>query len=43
MKHYEQRIPAEQFVLGNAANSAKRKRLIEDGLKEEKCERCNLS
>ena len=43
MKHCEQRIPAEQFVLGNTSNSAKRKRLIDDGIKEAKCERCNLS
>lgn len=43
MKHYEQRIPAEQFVLGNVSNSAKRKRLIDDGIKEAKCERCTLS
>lgn len=42
-KHLEQRISAEQFVKGNSNNAAKRKRLIEDGIKEAKCERCNLS
>lgn len=42
-KHLESRIPAKQFVKGNSSNAAKRKRLIEDGIKEEKCERCGLS
>ena len=37
------RKSAEEFILGNSGNSAKRKRLIEDGLKEAKCERCGLS
>ena len=37
------RKPAEEFVLTNASNSAKRKRLIDDGLKEAKCECCGLS
>ena len=37
------RKPAKEFVLTNASNSAKRKRLIEDGLKEAKCECCGLS
>ena len=36
-------MSAEQFVKGNSNNAAKRRRLIEDGIKEEKCERCNLS
>lgn len=36
-------MSAEQFVLGNASNSAKRKRLIDNGIKEAKCERCALS
>lgn len=43
MKHYEQRMPAERFVLGNSNNALKRKRLIDDGIKEAKCERCSLS
>ena len=37
------RIPALKFILSNASNSAKRKRLIEDKLKENKCEICGLS
>lgn len=43
MKHYEQRKPIDEFLQGNAANSTKRKRLIEEGIKEEKCECCGLS
>lgn len=43
MKHYEQRKPIDEFLQGNATNSAKRKRLIEEGIKEEKCECCGLS
>ena len=43
MKHYEQRKPIEDYLNGNVSNSLKRKRLIEEGLKEEKCECCGLS
>jgi hypothetical protein len=40
IKHDPKRKSAKEFVLSNASNSAKRKRLIEDGIKEAKCERC---
>lgn len=43
IKHREQKISIEKFISGNSSNSAKRKRLIEEGIKEEKCERCGLS
>ena len=43
MKHYEQRKPIEEYLKGNNTNAAKRKRLIEEGLKEAKCECCGLS
>lgn len=43
IKRDSKRKPAKEFVLTNASNSAKRKRLIEDGIKEAKCERCQLS
>ena len=41
--HKEQRKSAEELLQGNASNSAKRKRLIEDGVKDGKCEICGLS
>ena len=41
--HLEQRIPIEKYLQGNTSNSAKRKRLIEEGIKEAKCEICQLS
>ena len=37
------RVSAEKFVLINTSNAAKRRRLIEDGIKEAKCECCGLS
>ena len=40
IKHDPKRKTAEEFILTNASNSAKRKRLIEDGIKEAKCEIC---
>lgn len=43
IKSSPKRKPAEEFILTNASNAAKRKRLIEDGLKEAKCECCGLS
>ena len=42
IRHDPKRKPAAEFVLTNASNSAKRKRLIEDGVKEAKCEICQL-
>ena len=41
--HKEQRKSAEELLQGNASNSAKRRRLIEDGIKDSKCEICGLS
>lgn len=41
--HSEQRKPIEEYLQSNVTNSAKRKRLIEEGIKEAKCEICNLS
>lgn len=43
MKHSEVRKPIEEYLESNASNSKKRKRLIEEGLKEAKCECCGLS
>jgi 5-methylcytosine-specific restriction endonuclease McrA len=43
LKHYEHRASIEQVLASNRNNSTKRKRLIEDGYKEEKCECCGLS
>lgn len=43
LKHYEHRASIEQVLSSNRNNSTKRKRLIEDGYKEEKCECCGLS
>ena len=41
--HLEQRKSIEEYLQGNTSNSAKRKRLIEEGIKEAKCEICQLS
>lgn len=43
MKHYESRKPIEEILNSTCANSVKRKRLIEEGIKENKCECCGLS
>lgn len=43
MKHYESRLPIEEYLAGNSSNSSKRVRLIEEGIKENKCECCGLS
>jgi 5-methylcytosine-specific restriction endonuclease McrA len=43
LKHYESRIPIEKYLSGNSSNSSKRIRLIEEGIKENKCECCGLS
>ena len=41
--HLEQRKSIEEYLQGNTSNSAKRRRLIEEGIKEAKCEICHLS
>ena len=41
--HKEQRKPIEEYLQSNIANSKKRIRLIEEGIKENKCEICGLS
>ena len=41
--HLEQRKSIEEYLQGNTSNSAKRRRLIEEGIKEAKCEICQLS
>lgn len=43
MIHYEQRKPLSEILNGNCSNSTKRKRLIEEGIKQNCCERCGLS
>ena len=43
LKHPERRASLEQVLNNNSTNSAKRRKLIEDGIKEEKCEICGLS
>lgn len=42
LKHYEQRSPIERLLASVCPNATKRKRLIEAGIKEEKCECCGL-
>lgn len=41
--HKESRKTWQELLVSNCSNSAKRKRLIEDKVKEEKCEICGLS
>jgi hypothetical protein len=43
MPHTEQRKPIEEYLQSTTSNSNKRKRLIDEGLKEAKCECCGLS
>lgn len=43
LKHPESRVDIERLLNGNSSNSSKRKRLIEEGIKEAKCECCGLS
>lgn len=43
IKSDPKRLPALEYIKSNASNSSKRIRLIEDGIKEAKCECCNLS
>lgn len=41
--HKEARASIDRILQSNCNNSVKRKRLIEEGIKEEKCECCGLS
>lgn len=43
LRHIEARAPIDKVLNGNWTNSAKRIRLIEEGIKENKCECCGLS
>lgn len=43
LKHSESRVDLEKLLSGNSTNSFKRRRLIEEGVKEAKCECCGLS
>ena len=43
LKHPERRVNLEQVLNSNSTNSAKRRKLIEEGIKEEKCEICGFS
>lgn len=43
IKHTEARKPIKEYLSSNASNSSKRRRLIEEGIKENKCECCGLS
>lgn len=43
IKHPESKVSILKILNGNSTNSAKRRRLIEEGVKEEKCECCGLS
>lgn len=43
LKHYESRKTIQSILNGNSTNANKRRRLIEEGIKEEKCECCGLS
>lgn len=42
-KFAKNKLPIELFVASNASNSRKRIRLIESGIKQNKCEYCGLS
>lgn len=42
-KPAKNKLSIEQFVASNASNSRKRIRLIEEGIKQNKCEYCGLS
>jgi len=41
--HVEQRKPIMEYLQGNSTNLSKRQRLIEEQIKEAKCEICGLS
>lgn len=43
LKHPERKVSIERILNSNSSNSLKRKRLIEEGIKEAKCECCGLS
>lgn len=43
LKHPERRASLEQVLNNNSTNSTKRRKLIEEGIKEEKCEICGFS
>lgn len=43
LKHPEVRVSLERVLNGAGPNSSKRRRLIEEGVKEERCECCGLS
>lgn len=43
IKHSESRVSIDKVLSGNWTNSAKRIRLIEEGIKENRCECCGLS
>ena len=43
LKHHESRKTIQSILNGNSTNSSKRRRLIEEGIKEKKCECCGLS
>ena len=43
LKHHESRKTIQSILNGNSTNASKRRRLIEEGIKEEKCECCGLS
>ena len=43
LKHHESRKTIQSILNGNSTNASKRRRLIEEGIKEKKCECCGLS
>ncbi len=43
LRHREARVSIDKVLNGNWTNSAKRIRLVEEGIKENKCECCGLS
>lgn len=43
LRHQESRKTIQSILNGNSSNAKKRRRLIEEGIKEEKCECCGLS
>lgn len=43
LKHPDGRVSLEAKLNSNCTNAPKRKRLIEDGIKDERCECCGLS
>ena len=43
LRYQESRKTIQSILNGNSSNAKKRRRLIEEGIKEEKCECCGLS